>query len=45
MYIFFSEGGHFSSSGGRVTAKGRGECILYVFAHNGVAKQVRITVR
>ena len=33
------------SSGGKVTAKGKGSCYIYVFAHNGVARQVKINVK
>ena len=33
------------SSGGKVTAKGKGSCYIYVYAHNGVSKQVKITVQ
>ena len=30
---------------GKVTAKGSGTCTIYVFAHNGVSKQVQVTVK
>ena len=33
------------SSGGKVTAKGKGTCNIYVYAHNGVSKQVKVTVK
>ena len=33
------------SSGGKVTAKGKGTCYIYVYAHNGVSKQVKVTVQ
>ena len=33
------------SSGGKVTAKGKGTCYIYVYAHNGVSRQVKITVK
>ena len=33
------------SSGGKVTAKGKGSCYIYVYAHNGVSKQVKVTVQ
>ena len=33
------------SSGGTVTAKGKGTCFVYAFAHNGVFAAVKITVK
>jgi uncharacterized protein YjdB len=33
------------SSGGKITAKGTGTCYVYVFAHNGVYKQIKVTVK
>jgi len=33
------------NSGGKVTAKEKGTCYIYVYAHNGVSRQVRIAVR
>ena len=33
------------NSGGKVTAKGKGSCYIYVYAHNGVSKQVKVTVQ
>ena len=33
------------SSGGKITAKGKGTCCIYAFAHNGVSKQVKVTVK
>lgn len=33
------------SSGGRITAKGKGTCYIYAFAHNGVSKKVKVTVK
>ncbi|MBR2707522.1 MAG: Ig-like domain-containing protein [Mogibacterium sp.] len=32
------------SKSGRITAKGTGKCTIYVFAHNGVSKSIRVTV-
>ena len=32
------------SKSGKITAKGKGSCVIYVFAHNGVSKQVKVTV-
>lgn len=32
------------NSGGRITAKGRGTCYIYAFAHNGVSKRIKVTV-
>ena len=29
---------------GKIIAKGKGSCVIYVFAHNGAAKQVKVTV-
>ena len=31
--------------GGKITARGKGTCTVYVFAHNGVRKAVKVTVR
>ena len=33
------------SKSGKITAKGKGTCIVYVYAHNGVKKAVTVTVR
>ena len=33
------------SKKGKITAKGKGSCVIYVFAHNGVSKQVKVTVK
>lgn len=33
------------NSGGKITAKGKGTCYIYVFAHNGVSKRVKVTVQ
>ena len=33
------------SSGGRITAKGKGACYVYVYAHNGVSKKIKVTVK
>ena len=33
------------NSGGKITAKGKGTCYIYVYAHNGVSKQVKVTVK
>jgi hypothetical protein len=32
------------SKSGKITAKGKGSCVIYVFAHNGLSKQVKVTV-
>ena len=32
------------SKSGKITARGKGSCVIYVFAHNGVSKQVKVTV-
>gem|GEM_PF-2528755 len=33
------------NSGGKITAKGKGTCYIYVYAHNGVSKRVKVTVQ
>ncbi len=33
------------NSGGRIKAKGKGSCYVYVYAHNGVYKKIKVTVR
>ncbi|MBR0404114.1 MAG: Ig-like domain-containing protein [Eggerthellaceae bacterium] len=33
------------SANGKITAKGKGTCYVYVCAHNGVSKRVEVTVR
>ncbi|MBQ6402082.1 MAG: hypothetical protein IJI20_07355 [Firmicutes bacterium] len=33
------------SKSGKITAKGAGTCIIYVFAHNGVSKNIEVTVK
>lgn len=30
---------------GKITAKGKGTCIVYVYAHNGVSKAIKVTVK
>ena len=32
------------NSSGKITAKGKGTCYIYVYAHNGVSKKVKVTV-
>ena len=32
------------NSSGKITAKGKGTCTVIAFAHNGVSKQVKVTV-
>lgn len=33
------------SPSGKITAKGKGTCYIYAFAHNGVSRQVKVTVK
>ena len=33
------------SSSGKITAKAKGSCRIYVYAHNGVSKTVKVTVK
>ena len=33
------------SKAGKITAKGKGTCCIYAYAHNGVSKQVKVTVK
>lgn len=33
------------SKGGRITAKGKGKCTIVAFAHNGVYKTIKVTVK
>ena len=33
------------SPSGKITAKGKGICNIYVYAHNGVSRQVKVTVK
>ena len=33
------------NSSGKITAKAKGKCFIYVFAHNGVSKKVKVTVK
>lgn len=33
------------SKSGRVTARSKGTCTIYVFAHNGISKTLKVTVR
>ena len=33
------------NSSGKITAKGKGTCYIYVYAHNGVSKQIKVTVK
>ena len=30
---------------GKITAKGAGTCYVYVYAHNGVSKKIKVTVK
>ena len=32
------------NSSGKITAKGKGTCVIYVYAHNGVSKSIKVTV-
>ena len=32
------------SKSGKITAKAKGSCVVYVFAHNGVSKSIKVTV-
>jgi len=32
------------NSSGKITAKGKGSCRIYVYAHNGVSKSIKVTV-
>ena len=32
------------SKSGKITAKGKGTCVIYVYAHNGVSKSIKVTV-
>lgn len=34
-----------TASGSRIVAKGKGTCYIYVYAQDGVAKKVKITVK
>ena len=33
------------TSGGKIKARGKGTCYVYAYAHNGVAKRVKVTVK
>ena len=33
------------SKSGKITAKGVGSCTIYAVAHNGVSKQIKVTVK
>ena len=33
------------SASGKMKAKSKGSCIIYVYAHNGVSKQIKLTVK
>ena len=33
------------SAGGKITAKGKGTCTVVAFAHNGVSKKIKVTVK
>lgn len=33
------------SKSGKITAKGSGTCYIYVYAHNGVSKKIKVTVK
>jgi len=33
------------SKAGKVTGKGKGTCYVYAYAHNGVAKKVKVSVK
>lgn len=33
------------SSGGKVTARAKGTCTIYVYAHNGICKGIKVTVK
>ena len=33
------------SKSGKITAKAKGTCRIYVFAHNGVSRKIKVTVR
>lgn len=33
------------NSSGKVTAKGKGTCTIVAFAHNGVSKNIKVTVK
>lgn len=33
------------SRSGKITAKGKGTCTVYAYAHNGVSKRIRVTVQ
>ncbi len=33
------------SKSGKITAKSKGSCYIYIFAHNGASKRIKITVR
>ena len=33
------------SKGGKIKAKDKGKCTVYVFAHNGVSKSIKVTVK
>ena len=33
------------SKSGKITAKGKGSCVVYAYAHNGVSKSIKVTVK
>ena len=33
------------SKKGKITAKGKGTCYVYAYAHNGIYKKVKVTVK
>ena len=33
------------NSSGKITAKGKGSCYIFAFAHNGVFKQIKVIVK
>jgi uncharacterized protein YjdB len=33
------------NSSGKITAKGKGTCTVIAFAHNGVSKSIKVTVK
>ena len=33
------------SKSGKITAKGKGTCYVYAYAHNGVYKKIKVTVK
>ena len=33
------------SSSGKIKARSKGTCYVYVFAHNGISKKIKVTVK